>query len=112
MNKTVKKYLKTYAETEVNYLNKFPSEIIFKNSVVIPAYNENDAFFCRFIDSDLSASNFFEKINVKQTENKLVQGLMQQHIALTSYSDLLFHTTRLKNRISKETEIAIQALKN
>jgi len=64
-----------------------------------------------FIDSDLSSSNFFKKINVEQSENNLVQGLMHQHNALTSYSSLMFHTTRLKTRILKETEIALKTLK-
>ena len=65
-----------------------------------------------FIDSDLSPSNFFKKINAEQSEINLIQGLLHQHNALTSYSDLLFQTKRLKKRISKETEIAIKTLKN
>jgi hypothetical protein len=60
-----------------------------------------------YVDLDLSPSNFFKKINVKQSKSNLVQGLLHQHNSLTSYSALLFHTKRLKNRILKESNQAI-----
>ena len=83
--------------------------IVFEK--IISSIIASEASVKTFIDSDLSPSHFFKKINVKQNKDNLVQGLLHQHNALTSYSGLLFHTTRLKKRILKETEIAIQALK-
>ncbi len=65
-----------------------------------------------YIDSDLSKSNFFERINVTQNENDLVQGLLFQHNSLTSYSQLYEYTLRLKKRISKESNFALITLKN
>ena len=65
-----------------------------------------------YIDSDLSQSNFFERINVTQNENDLVQGLLFQHNSLTSYSQLYEYTLRLKKRISDESNFALITLKN
>ena len=65
-----------------------------------------------YIDSDLSQSNFFERINVTQNENDLVQGLLFQHNSLTSYSQLYEYTLRLKKRISEESNFALKTLKN
>jgi hypothetical protein len=65
-----------------------------------------------YIDSDLSQSNFFERINVTQNENDLVQGLLFQHNSLTSYSELYEYTLRLKKRISEESNFALITLKN
>ena len=84
--------------------------IVFEK--VIANIIESEEKVKTYIDSDLSPSDFFKKINVKQNENDLVQGLIHQHNSLTSYSGLLFHTTRLKKRIIKETDIAMKALKN
>ena len=65
-----------------------------------------------YIDSDLSQSNFFERINITQNENDLVQGLLFQHNSLTSYSQLYEYTLRLKKRISEESNFALKTLKN
>jgi len=65
-----------------------------------------------YIDTDLSQSNFFERINVTQNENDLVQGLLFQHNSLTSYSQLNEYTLRLKKRISKESNYALKTLTN
>ena len=65
-----------------------------------------------YIDSDLSQSNFFKRINVTQNENDLVQGLLFQHNSLTSYSQLYEYTLRLKKRISEESNFALKTLKN
>ena len=84
--------------------------IVFEK--VIQSIIESERKVKTYIDLDLSSSNFFKKINKKQSDDNLVQGLLHQHNALSSYSGLLFHTIRLKKRISKETNIAIQTLKN
>ena len=65
-----------------------------------------------YIDSDLSRSNFFERINVTQNEDDLVQGLLFQHNSLTSYSHLFEYTLRLKKRISEASNDALKTLKN
>ena len=65
-----------------------------------------------YLDLDMSSSNFFDKINMKQSDANLAQGLLYQHNALGAYSSLFYQTERLKKRISKEAEIAIQTLKN
>jgi len=84
--------------------------IVFEK--VISSIIESERNVKTYIDSDLSPSNFFEKIKKKQNNDNLVQGLLYQHNSLTSYSELSLYTTRLKKRILKESEIAIQALKN
>jgi len=65
-----------------------------------------------YIDSDLSQSNFFERINVTQNEDDLVQGLLFQHNSLTSYSQLFEYTLRLKKQISEDSNYALKTLKN
>ncbi|PCJ49010.1 MAG: hypothetical protein COA74_07020 [Gammaproteobacteria bacterium] len=50
----VKKYLDQYAEPETQELENFPKDLAFKNCLVIPAYQETDAFLQEFINSQLA----------------------------------------------------------
>jgi hypothetical protein len=84
--------------------------IVFEKT--ISSIIESERQMKTYIDSDLSQSNFFEKINVTQNENDLVQGLLSQHNSLTSYSQLYKYTLRLKERISEESNFALKMLKN
>ena len=99
-----KQALVTLSNTQDFYLIVFEKNI----SSIIEFERQMKAY----IDSDLSQSNFFERINVTQNENDLVQGLMFQHNSLTSYSQLYEYTLRLKKRISEESNFALITLKN
>ena len=99
-----KQALVTLSNTQDFYLIVFEKNI----SSIIEFERQMKAY----IDSDLSQSNFFERINVTQNENDLVQGLLFQHNSLTSYSQLYEYTLRLKKRISEESDFALKALKN
>ena len=65
-----------------------------------------------YIDLDMSSSNFFDKINMKQSDANLAQGLLYQHNALSAYSSLFYQTERLKKRISEKSNLALKTLKN
>ena len=99
-----KQALVTLSNTQDFYLIVFEKNI----SSIIEFERQMKAY----IDSDLSQSNFFERINVTQNENDLVQGLLFQHNSLTSYSQLYEYTLRLKKRISEESNFALITLKN
>ena len=99
-----KQALVTLSNTQDFYLIVFEKNI----SSIIEFERQMKAY----IDSDLSQSNFFERINVTQNENDLVQGLLFQHNSLTSYSQLYEYTLRLKKRISDESNFALITLKN
>ena len=99
-----KQALVTLSNTQDFYLIVFEKNI----SSIIEFERQMKAY----IDSDLSQSNFFERINVTQNENNLVQGLLFQHNSLTSYSQLYEYTLRLKKRISEESNFALITLKN
>ena len=99
-----KQALVTLSNTQDFYLIVFEKNI----SSIIEFERQMKAY----IDSDLSQSNFFERINVTQNENDLVQGLLFQHNSLTSYSQLYEYTLRLKKRISEESNFALKTLKN
>ena len=99
-----KQALVTLSNTQDFYLIVFEKNI----SSIIEFERQMKAY----IDSDLSQSNFFERINVTQNENDLVQGLLFQHNSLTSYSQLYEYTLKLKKRISEESNFALITLKN
>lgn len=52
--RSINKYLQRYAEAEVTSLSQFPTSFRFSNTLVIPAYQEDDAFFQRLLKSSLS----------------------------------------------------------
>ena len=79
MNKAIKKYLQNYAESEINFLGDFPSNLLFANSIVIPTYNESDLFFHRFIESDLSQQNALLIVVINQPDSDINQ---QQQLIL------------------------------
>ena len=54
LNKQLTKYLKNYAEDEINALADFPKDINFNQAIVIPAYKESIAFIDRFFYSPLA----------------------------------------------------------
>ena len=62
----VQKYIQHYAELELSALAIFPSDHNYKNTVVIPAYNESDAFIKRFVDSKLSAQTVLVIVVINQ----------------------------------------------
>ncbi|OIQ36873.1 MAG: hypothetical protein BM563_09930 [Bacteroidetes bacterium MedPE-SWsnd-G1] len=99
-----KKALVALSNTQDFYL------IVFEK--IISSIIEYERQMKAYIDSDLSKSNFFERINITQNENDLVQGLLFQHNSLTSYSELYEYTLRLKKRISDESNFALITLKN
>jgi len=49
----IKQYLNKYSESEINNLAQFTNTKPYENSVVIPAYQENESFISRLIDSPL-----------------------------------------------------------
>jgi len=50
------KYLEHYAESEIQALKDFPTQLSFNNVVVIPAYNESVLFLQRYMASTLSTA--------------------------------------------------------
>ena len=76
------KYLLCYAEPEINNLTDFPDYVTYKNTLVIPAYNETDDFIKRLINSNLSASSLLLILVINQpdseTNNLLQLNLFQK----------------------------------
>jgi len=56
ISKSLKKYLKNYAESEISDLNNFPLKTTYSNSVLIPVYLENTSFLKR-LDTNLPDSS-------------------------------------------------------
>lgn len=54
--KHIEKYLKTYAEKEIQLLQSFPKHFSFSNCVVIPACNEESGFINRLSNSDFCSN--------------------------------------------------------
>ena len=65
------KYLQTYAEPEITSLITFPNLETYKNTVVIPAYNETDIFIDRFINSKLSHQNVLLILVINQPNSEV-----------------------------------------
>jgi len=70
VNKAIDKYLKVYAEHEVNQLDSFPADISFKHAVVIPAYKESSGFIERFVNSKLAEQESLMILVVNQPESE------------------------------------------
>ncbi len=77
------KYLHQYAESEVNFLEDFPPHLSYKNSIVIPAYNESHQFISNFINSKLSNENVLLIVVINQPVNNFninIQKKLDQKI--------------------------------
>jgi hypothetical protein len=64
--KNVEKYLRRYSEVETLSLKTFPTEHIFQNCVVIPAYKESTEFLSRFFSSKLAQQHVLMVLVINQ----------------------------------------------
>lgn len=64
----VVKYLKNYAEEEVNLLTTFPQHKTYSHTLIIPAYKEKPEFINTFIQSSLALQNVLLIIVINQPE--------------------------------------------
>lgn len=77
------KYLQKYAESEITLLNNFPSLFVYKNTIVIPAYNESNQFVSSFIESKLSNKKVLLIVVINQPKsdhNSELQNKLDQNI--------------------------------
>jgi len=81
ISKSLKKYLKNYAESEISDLNNFPLKTTYSNSVLIPVYLENTSFLKR-LDTNLPDSS--GRIMVVAISNHPL-GLSSMHIMNCCY---------------------------
>ncbi len=70
--KVIDKYLSVYAEQEVTELQQFPSSETFEQVIVIPAYEETDDFYQRFLRSSLVHQSVLFIIVINQPETVVI----------------------------------------
>lgn len=67
--KNIEKYLSHYAESCIDTLNHFPSDLRFAHSVVIPAYKETHHFVSHYFNSVLSSQNSLMILVINQPDS-------------------------------------------
>ena len=66
----------------------------------------------KYFDTDLSDSNFFEKVYWKQEENNKRQGLLHRHSELTQFHRLAYFMESRGNTIIDKTKHCLDLLNN
>ncbi|MGJ8693849.1 MAG: hypothetical protein ACSHW0_15380 [Thalassotalea sp.] len=79
MNKTIEKYLANYSECESTLLAKFPNDLVFEYSLVIPAYKESIDFIARLQKGVLAHQSTLLILVVNQPDTE-IESIEQQHL--------------------------------
>ena len=66
----------------------------------------------KYFDTDLSDSNFLEKVSWKQEEDNRRQGLLHRHSELTQFHTLAYFMESRGNRIIDKTKHCLDLLNN
>ena len=70
LSKTCGKYLGNYAEQEVQWLASFPEQLAYQHVLVIPAFQESQAFVERFLQSSLAEQQCLLIVVINQPDSE------------------------------------------
>ena len=80
-SKVIEKYLEQYAETEVEHMD-LPKYCRFQHAIVIPAFNESEAFVERFLTSTHAKQACLLIVVINQPDNDLGKSYAAKQIKL------------------------------